>query len=194
MPGNLNSVLTVQERIAELAQRSPDFTFYSLAHHIDLHWLLEAYDRTRKDGAAGIDDVTGKQYADNLYENLQNLLDRLKGGRYKAPPVKRVHIPKGAGAETRPIGIPTFEDKVLQRAVVMLIEPIYEHDFHDGSYGFRPKRSAHQALEEVCRRMGEKMQLIFPTRRPLIRLGREWNNDKFAGAFNTNSRHARMFH
>ena len=149
MPGNLNSVLTEQERIATLAQRSPDFAFYSLAHHIDLQWLLEAYDRTRKDGAAGIDEVTGKQYAENLYDNLQNLLERVKTGKYKAPPVKRVHIPKGTGKETRPIGIPAFEDKVLQRAVVMLMEPIYEHDFYDGSYGFRPRRSAHQALEDV---------------------------------------------
>jgi len=149
MPGNLNSVSTVQQRIAELAQRSPDYVITSLAHYIDLYWLGEAYDRTRKDGAAGIDGVTGKQYAENLYENLQNLLDRLKSGTYKAPPVKRVHIPKGAGNETRPIGIPAFEDKILQRAVVMLLEPIYEHDFYDGSYGFRPGRSAHQALGEV---------------------------------------------
>jgi group II intron reverse transcriptase/maturase len=149
MPGNLENVYTVQQRIAELAQRSPDFAFFSLAHHIDLYWLEAAYHRTRKDGAAGIDDVTGKSYAENLDENLRSLLDRLKSGTYKAPPVKRKHIPKGTGGETRPIGIPTFEDKIVQRAVVMLLEPIYEHDFHDGSYGFRPKRSAHQALEEV---------------------------------------------
>jgi len=149
MPRNLENVLTTQQRIAELAQRSPDFAFFSLAHYIDLHWLEEAYHRTRKDGAAGIDDVTGKQYAENLHDNLQNLLDRLKSGTYKAPPVKRKHIPKGTKGDTRPIGIPTFEDKIVQRAVVMLLEPIYEHDFHDGSYGFRPKRSAHQALEEV---------------------------------------------
>ena len=132
-----------------LAQRSPDFAFFSLAHYIDLQWLEEAYHRTRKDGAAGVDDVTGKEYAEHLYDNLQHLLDRLKTGTYKAPPVKRKHIPKGTGSETRPIGIPTFEDKIVQRAVVMLLEPIYEHDFHDGSYGFRPKRSAHQALAEV---------------------------------------------
>jgi group II intron reverse transcriptase/maturase len=149
MPGNLKSVLTVQERIAKLTQRSPDFTFYSLAHHIDLNWLETAYDRTRKDVAAGIDEVMGEQYAENLQGNLQNLIDRLKTGTYKAPPVKRVHIPKGTGSETRPIGIPTFEDKILQRAVVMLMEPIYEQDFHDESYGFRPKRSAQEALEEV---------------------------------------------
>ncbi len=84
------------------AQRSPKIAFTSLAHYIDLEWLIEAFHRTRKDGAAGIDDVTGKQYADNLNENLQNLLDRLKSGTYKAPPVKRKHIPKGTSGETRP--------------------------------------------------------------------------------------------
>jgi retron-type reverse transcriptase len=129
MPSNLKKVLTVQQRIAAVAQRSPEIAFTSLAHYIDLHWLEEAYHRTRKDGAAGIDEVTGKQYAENLRENLQNLLDRLHSGMYKAPPVKRKHIPKGTSGETRPIGIPTFEDKIAQRAVVMLLEPIYEHDF-----------------------------------------------------------------
>ena len=149
MPRHLDNVLTKQQRIAELAQRSPDFAFFSLAHYIDLHWLKEAYHRTRKDGAAGIDDVTGKEYAEHLHDNLQRLLDRLKSGTYKAPPVKRTYIPKGTKGETRPIGIPTFEDKIVQRAVVMLLEPIYEQDFHDGSFGFRPKCSAHQALQAV---------------------------------------------
>ena len=132
-----------------LAQRSPDFAFFSLAHYIDLEWLEVAYHLTRKDGAAGVDDVTGKEYAENLRYNLQNLLDRLKSGTYRAPHVKRKHIPKNTKGETRPIGIPTFEDKIVQRAIVMLLEPIYEHDFHNGSFGFRPKRSAHQALAEV---------------------------------------------
>jgi group II intron reverse transcriptase/maturase len=149
MPRNLENVLTTQQRIAELAQRSPEIAFTSLAHHIDIQWLEEAYHRTRKDGAAGVDDVTGKQYVEHLHDNLQNLLVRLKSGTYKAPAVKRMHIPKGTRGETRPIGIPTFEDKIVQRAVVMLLEPIYEHDFHDGSFGFRPKRNAHQALDEV---------------------------------------------
>jgi group II intron reverse transcriptase/maturase len=149
MPGNLNSVLTVQQRIAELTQRSSEVGFFSLAHHLDLTWLEVAYDRTRKDGCAGIDDVTGKEYAENLQDNLCNLLGRLKSGTYKAPPVKRKHIPKGTSGETRPIGVPTFEDKILQRAVVMLMEPIYERDFYDGSFGFRPNRSAHQAIEAV---------------------------------------------
>jgi len=149
MPSNLDKVLTVQQRIAELAQRLPELAFTSLAHYIDLQWLEEAYHRTRKDGAAGIDDVVGKEYAENLHDNLQNLLDRLQSGTYKAPPVKRKHIPKNTKGETRPIGIPTFEDKIAQRAVVMLLEPIYEHDFYDSSFGFRPKRSAHQALQAV---------------------------------------------
>ena len=93
-----------------------------------------------------MDGQTAEDYAENLEGNLQSLLDRAKSGTYQAPPVRRVHIPKGTASETRPIGIPTFEDKVLQRAVVMVLEPIYEQDFLDCSYGFRPGRSAHQAL------------------------------------------------
>ena len=149
MPGNLENVSTVQQRITALAQRSPEFAFTSLAHSITPEWLESAYHETRKDGAAGIDEVTGKQYAENLEENLRSLHERLKSGTYKAPPVRRKHIPKGTSGETRPIGIPTFEDKIVQRAVVMLLEPIYEHDFYDVSYGFRPGRSAHQALQTV---------------------------------------------
>jgi len=123
--------------------------FTTLNHHVDLHWLREAYRRTRKDGATGIDGQTATDYEANLEVNLQSLLDRAKSGRYWAPPVRRVHIPKGANGDTRPIGIPTFEDKVLQRVVVMVLEAIYEQDFHDCSYGFRPGRSAHQALDAL---------------------------------------------
>ncbi|WP_437894755.1 group II intron reverse transcriptase/maturase [Sorangium sp. So ce124] len=124
--------------------------FTTLAHHVDLAWLQEAYRRTRKDGATGVDRQTAKQYAANLEDNLRSLLDRAKSGTYRAPPVRRVHIPKGSdGTETRPIGIPTFEDKVLQRAVAMMLEAVYEQDFIDGSYGFRPGRSAHQALQAL---------------------------------------------
>ncbi|HET9334640.1 MAG TPA: group II intron reverse transcriptase/maturase [Gemmatimonadota bacterium] len=118
----------------------------TLAHHIDIELLRQAFARTRKDGAAGIDGQTAEGYARELDENLRGLLDRFKSGTYRAPPVKRAHIPKGDGS-TRPIGIPTFEDKLLQRAVAMVLEAVYEQDFRDCSYGFRPGRSAHQALQ-----------------------------------------------
>ena len=148
MPRNLTIVSPKQERIAQLAKQSPQMAFTSLAYLMDLDWLKEAYRRTRKDGAVGVDDVTAEDYEQDLQGNLERLLDRAKSGTYRAPPVRRVHIPKGGSStETRPLGIPTLEDKVLQRAVVMLLEPIYEHDFLDCSYGFRPGRSAHQALE-----------------------------------------------
>jgi retron-type reverse transcriptase len=92
---------------------------------MDMDWLQEAFRRTRKDGAAGVDGQTSTDYEKDLEANLQSLLDRAKSGTYQAPPVRRVHIPKGGSAtETRPIGIPTLEDKVLQRAVAMLLEPI----------------------------------------------------------------------
>ena len=143
-------VSTRQQRIAELAKQSPQMGFTSLNHHIDMHWLREAYRRTRKDGAVGVDGQKAVDYGVNLEDNLRSLLERAKSGTYKAPPVRRVYIPKGGSTtETRPIGIPTFEDKVLQRAVVMVLEAIYEQDFYDGSYGFRPGRSAHDALQAL---------------------------------------------
>lgn len=137
------------ERIAKLAKQAPEMAFTSLSHHIDTDWLREAYRRTRKGGAVGVDGRSAEEYAENLESNLQQLLDRAKSGTYRAPPVRRVHIPKGDGSQSRPIGIPTFEDKVLQRAVTMVLEAVYEQDFLDCSYGFRPGRSAHQALEEL---------------------------------------------
>jgi RNA-directed DNA polymerase len=146
-------VSTKQQRIAQLARQSPEMGFTSLAYFIDLDWLTEAFDRTRKDGAVGVDGQDGEDYAANLMGNLQSLLDRAKSGTYQAPPVRRVHIPKaGSATETRPLGIPTFEDKVLQRAVVMVLEAVYEQDFLNCSYGFRPGRSAHQALDSLWRR------------------------------------------
>ena len=148
---NLGTVSTRQQRIAELAKQAPQMGFTSLNHHIDLAWLYEAFLRTRRDGAPGVDGQTAAGYEADLRGNLQRLLDRAKSGDYRAPPVRRVHIPKGTGTETRPIGIPTFEDKVLQRSVVMVLEAIYEQDFQDCSYGFRPGRSAHQALDALWR-------------------------------------------
>ena len=142
-------VSTKLERIAKLAKEKPGVSLLTLAHHIDMNWLREACRRTRKDGARGIDGQSAEQYGVQLEDNLRSLLDRAKSGRYRAPPVRRVHIPKGDGTETRPIGVPTFEDKVLQRAVAMVIGEVYEQEFYDFSYGFRPGRSAHQALQAI---------------------------------------------
>lgn len=143
------TVSTKIERIAKLAREMPDRPLTTLAHHIDIDWLREAYRRTRKDGARGVDGQSAGQYAEHLESNLRGLLDRAKSGTYRAPPVRRVHIPKGDGSRTRPIGIPTFEDKVMQRAVAMVLEAVYEQEFHDFSYGFRPGRSAHLACEAL---------------------------------------------
>jgi group II intron reverse transcriptase/maturase len=142
-------VSTKQQRIAELAKQSPEMGFTSLNHHLDLTWMVQAYNRTRKDGATGVDGQTGDDYGLDLLANLESLLDRAKSGAYRAPPLRRAYIPKGTGSETRPLGIPTLEDKVLQRAVVMALEPIYEQDFWDCSYGYRPGRSAHTALQAL---------------------------------------------
>jgi RNA-directed DNA polymerase len=152
MPEASNSDLmfTQRQRIAMLAQQSPQMGFTSLNHLLQLQSLYEAYARTRKDGATGVDGLTAQDYEQCLEDNLRSLLRRAKTGSYRAPPVKRVYIPKGPNSsEKRPIGIPTFEDKVLQRAVVMVLELIYEQDFLNCSYGFRPGRSAHQALQEL---------------------------------------------
>jgi RNA-directed DNA polymerase len=144
-------VSTKLRRVAELARESPQMVFTTLAHLIDEEFLHEAYRRTRKDGAVGVDGETAKAYAVDLQSNLKNLLDRFKSGRYHAPPVRRVHIAKADGVNTRPIGKPTFEDKVLQRAVTMLLDAVYEQDFSDCSYAFRRGRSAHQALDALWR-------------------------------------------
>src|SRR4051812_5173258 len=150
MHRNPDNVSTKRRRIAELARRSPQMGFTSLAHLMDIDWLREAWRLTRKDGAAGVDGLRAADYEQDLEANPRSLLDRAKSGTYRAPPVRRVHIPKGGSAiETRPIGIPTLEDKVLQRAVAMLLEPIYEQDFYDCSHGFRPGRGAHQALQAL---------------------------------------------
>ncbi len=142
------TVSTKLRQIAELAREKSQVALVNLAHHIDVEFLREAYRRTRKDGAVGIDGKGAEEYAVKLEENLESLLNRFKSGTYRAPPVRRVNIPKGRD-KTRPIGIPTFEDKVLQRAVSMVLEAVYEQDFFDCSYGFRPRRSAHQALETL---------------------------------------------
>jgi RNA-directed DNA polymerase len=148
IPGSL-TVSTKLQRIAKLAKEAPKMVITSLSHHVDVDFLTEAYNDTRKDGAEGVDGETAKEYAQRLDERLHSLVDRFKSGAYKAPPVRRVHIPKAGTDKTRPIGIPTFEDKILQRAVKMLLEPIYEQDFLPCSYGYRPGKQQHMALEQI---------------------------------------------
>jgi len=142
------TVSTKLARIAEMARKAPGMALTTLAHHIDVEWLHEAYRRTRKDGAVGVDGQDADAYGRQLESNLRSLLERAKSGSYQAPPVRRVYIPKGDGSQ-RPIGIPTFEDKVLQRAVAMVLEAVYEQDFLPCSFGFRPGRSALQALKSL---------------------------------------------
>jgi hypothetical protein len=108
-----------------LARTKRGAALCSLHHVIDLDWMMEAYRLTRKDGASGIDGVTAADYEVNLEANLLDLLDRIKSGRYRAPPVRRAYIPKADGSQ-RMLGIPTFEDKVAQRAVTMVLEDIHE--------------------------------------------------------------------
>jgi RNA-directed DNA polymerase len=147
-PQTLDNVSTKLQRIAELARKAPTMAIRTLAHHIDVEFLHAAYQQTRKDGATGVDNQTAADYAVKLESNLQSLLDRFKSGTYCAPPVRRDEIPKPDGTK-RPLGIPTFEDKVLQRAVTMVLGAVYEQDFLDCSYGFRPGRSAHHALDAL---------------------------------------------
>ena len=143
-------VSTKMEQIALNAKRLPDVSFTSLSYHIDLMWLDEARKAVKTDVATGVDEVTAEEYERNLEQNLKSLKERFKSGRYKAPPVRRVYIPKdGKRKEMRSLGIPTYEDKVLQKAVAWVMEPIYEQEFYDCSYGFRPNRSCHDALRTI---------------------------------------------
>jgi len=153
-------ISTKLNKIATIAKKYPDEPLNNLSHVIDLDFLKEAYRRTRKDGAPGIDSVTGKDYEEHLEENLKSLLERFKSGNYRAPHVKRVYIAKDKPGELRALGLPTFEDKVLQRAVLMLLEPIYELEFHEESYGFRSGRSAHQACRAVQRATWDSKQAV----------------------------------
>lgn len=149
--GNMNdtqrsdNVCTVQQRIAKLARERPQECFTALNHYLTVDWLKAAYERVQPDSAPGVDGQSWSDYGKDLEGNLRGLLDRAKSGSYVAPPVKRAYLPKGDG-DWRGIGMPTIENKVLERAVVMLLEPIFEQDFKFFSYGFRPGRSAHEAL------------------------------------------------
>ena len=141
-------VSTRLQWIAEQARTRPELVFTTLAHLIDVELLREAYHRTRKDSSPGVDGVTAKEYGANLEANLRKLHERLRRQQYYAPPVKRTYLEKEDGSK-RPIGMPVFESKIVERAVVMLLGAVYEEDFYDCSYGFRPGRSPHHALIEL---------------------------------------------
>lgn len=142
------TISTKLQQIAEQARCHPDYTFTTLAHLMDVELLREAYRRTRKDGAPGMDAVTGQDYGTQLEANLHALHARLVSGDYQATLVKRVWLEKDDG-RLRPIGIPAFEDKLVERAVAMLLSAVYEQDFYDFSHGFREGHSPHQALHEL---------------------------------------------
>ena len=155
-PMSSQTVSAKLQWIAKAAVRDPGRVFTSLAHLIDVDFLKEAHRLTRKDAVTGVDGVTAKEYAEHLDENLQDLHERLRTGRYKAPPVKRAWRDKDDG-EKLPIGMTGFEDKIAQRAVAMILGTVYEQDFENFSHGFREGHSQHQALSELrekCREVG----------------------------------------
>ena len=141
-------ISTQLRQIAEQAIEHPDRVFTSLIHRMDVDFLREAYYRLRKDGAPGLSGVTAKDYGKDLEANLIDLYERLKDQRYVAPPIKRVWIDK-EGGKKRPIGLLEVEDKIVQKAVSMLMGAVYEQDFYTFSYGFREARSAHQAIGAI---------------------------------------------
>lgn len=147
------------QQIAEQAASNPQMVFHTLSHHMDIEFLHEAYARTRKTKSSGVDKVTAKEYAENLEANLGDLYQRMRSGKYTAPPVKRVWIEKEDKSQ-RPIGIPAFEDKIVQRAVSMLLGAVFNQDFHDFSYGFIEGRSPHQALRAIWEQSTYKMNNI----------------------------------
>jgi group II intron reverse transcriptase/maturase len=141
-------VQTRRQHIAHIAKKYADKPITTLHHHLDLLWLRDAFHQLKRNSALGLDGISVSDYEQDLDANLKDLLERAKSGKYRATPVKRCYIPKNEN-ESRPIGVPTTERKLLERAVAMLLEPIYEQEFYGCSYGFRPNRGAHQALDEI---------------------------------------------
>ena len=138
------------DRIRHAAEQDKERKFTTLLHHIyDIDRLREAYRRIKRSGASGVDGVTWKAYGANLEGNLEDLSARLRRGAYRPKPVRRTYIPKADGRQ-RPIGVPTVEDKIVQRAAVAVLEAVYEADFMGFSYGFRPGRGQHDALDALA--------------------------------------------
>jgi group II intron reverse transcriptase/maturase len=137
------------ERVRQAAEKDRRQRFTALLHHVyDIGRLRTAYRAVKRDAAAGVDGETWQHYGEDLEANLRDLAERLKRGAYRAKPVRRAYIPKADGRQ-RPLGVPTLEDKIVQRSVVEVLNAIYEADFLGFSYGFRPERSPHQALDAL---------------------------------------------
>lgn len=154
---------TKLDRIAEKARTDNNLRFTALVHLITPDFLVETWKQMNRRGASGVDGETAADFASNLEERCHDLVARLKARRYHAPPVRRVEIPKGEG-KTRPLGIPTVEDRLLQRAVARILTAIYEADFLPSSYGFRPGRNPHQALAALIdKAMADRVHCLFET-------------------------------
>lgn len=154
---------TKLERIAEIARNRPEEVFTALIHHINKDMLIDCHYELDADKAAGVDGVTKKEYEKNLVENIENLIDRMKSKSYRPKPVKRVYIEKLSGGK-RPLGIPAYEDKLVQKATAKILNAIYEQDFLEFSFGFRPERSCHDALRmvnDICNR--DKINYVLDT-------------------------------
>jgi len=140
---------TKLKRIAEVAKAKPNERFTSLAHLVNEKMLVECHYEMDEKKAPGVDKVTKGEYEKNLMSNIQDLVGRMKRNAYKPQPVRRTYIPKQDKGKMRPLGIPGYEDKLVQAAIAKILIAIYEADFLNCSYGFRPGRSCHQALREL---------------------------------------------
>ncbi len=157
-PGEQDA-LTFMQRIGERAKQKPEEKWTNLLSHMRLPFLKEAYQRLRQNAAAGVDEVTWAEYGERLDERLLDLQDRVHRGSYHPKPVRRVYIPKGDG-KLRPLGIPALEDKIVQQAAVMILTPILEAEFVGFSYGFRPGRSQHDALDALAEAIHRKVSWV----------------------------------
>src|SRR6202041_1069758 len=169
---------TKLDQIMEKAKSNPKLRFTSLAHLLTPEFLTETWKQMNRRGASGVDGETSKEFERDLDRRIQHLCERLKQGTYRAPPVRRVEIPKGPGkAGTRPLGIPTAEDRLLQRAVARILEAVFEADFLECSYGFRPGRNPHHALQALREQIvTKKVMQVFEAdiRSYFTRINRQW--------------------
>jgi group II intron reverse transcriptase/maturase len=147
-------------RIAEIARERPKEQFTTLIHHINQESLMECHQEISGRKASGVDQVTQQVYGENLADNVAEIVERMKRQAYKPQPVRRVHIPKEGSKKMRPLGIPSYEDKLVQKAVAKILDAIYEQDFLDCSFGFRPGRGCHDALK-VLNHIIEKKKINY---------------------------------